>query len=73
MDKGGLRKTKRKQDNQDGQWFAEYTFQGTDYTPFNFVDIVAHPADQVAFALFSKKSQWQIQNLCEYRSARKPV
>ena len=33
-----------------------------DYTPFNLVDVVAHPADQVAFSLFCKKSQGEIED-----------
>ena len=62
MDKWRTEKNQCCQDNQDGQRFTEYPFQCTDHTPFNIVDVVTHSADQVPFALFSKKTQRQFQN-----------
>ena len=65
MDKRRTEKNQGSQDNEDGKRFAEYSFQGTDYTPFNFIDVIAHAADQVAFTLFCKKSERKVQNFCE--------
>ena len=62
MDSGGLRKIRRCKNNQNGQGLPEYSFERADYTPFNFVHIITHPAHQVTFALFSKKTKRQNQD-----------